>query len=199
MKISVVRKCNNYQGQIIVSEELKINRGILSTWLLNRVVIPDFNDINELKTFVSAVNLLVEPISGGIIGPVKFLYHDAFEILDDAKTLSFDLVDGSKIEVILKKFSPWDEDQPEGNIRLREALQEEKDELLEIEGYSSFYSEPDNNGKFQFSGIYVDALIPFLTEYHLRENNQDSLRWFDSNNTPIEVIEDIEEYWEFVT
>lgn len=199
MKISVVRKCNNYQGQIIVSEELKINRGILSTWLLNRVVIPDFNDINELKTFVSAVNLLVEPISGGIIGPVKFLYDDAFEILDDAKTLSFDLVDGSKIEVILKKFSPWDEDQPEGNIRLREALQEEKDELLEIEGYSSFYSEPDNNGKFQFSGIYVDALIPFLTEYHLRENNQDSLRWFDSNNTPIEVIEDIEEYWEFVT
>lgn len=199
MKISVVRKCNNYQGQIIISEQLEINRGILSTWLLNRVVIPDFNDINELKTFVSAVNLLVEPISGGIIGPVKFLYDDDFEILDDAKTLSFDLVDGSKIEVILKKFSPWDEDQPEGNIRLREALQEEKDELLEIEGYSSFYSEPDNNGKFQFSGIYVDALIPFLTEYHLRENNQDSLRWFDSNNTPIEVIEDIEEYWEFVT
>lgn len=198
MKISVVRKCNNYQGQIIVSEELEINRGILSTWLLNRVVIPAFNDIDELKTFVSAVNLLVEPISGGIIGPVKFLYDDDFEILDDAKTLSFDLVDGSKIEVILKKFSPWDEDQPEGNIRLREALQEEKDELLEIEGYSSFYSEPDNNGKFQFSGIYVDALIPFLTEYHLRENNQDSLRWFDSNNTPIEVIEDIEEYWEFV-
>jgi hypothetical protein len=198
MKISVVRKCNNYQGQIIVSEELEINRGILSTWLLNRVVIPDFNDINELKTFVSAVNLLVEPISGGIIGPVKFLYDDDFEILDDAKTLSFDLVDGSKIEVILKKFSPWDEDQPEGNMRLREALQEEKDELLEIEGYSSFYSEPDNNGKFQFSGIYVDALIPFLTEYHLREKKQDSLRWFDSNNTPIEVIEDIEEYWEFV-
>lgn len=199
MKISVVRKCNNYQGQIIISEQLEINRGILSTWLLNRVVIPDFNDINELKTFVSAVNLLVEPISGGIIGPVKFLYDEDFEILDDAKTLSFDLVDGSKMEVILKKFSPWDEDQPEGNIRLREALQEEKDELLEIEGYSSFYSEPDNNGKFQFSGIYVDALIPFLTEYHLRENNQDSLRWFDSNNTPIEVIEDIEEYWEFVT
>ena len=199
MKLSVVRKCNNYQGQIIISEQLEINRGILSTWLLNRVVIPDFNDINELKTFVSAVNLLVEPISGGIIGPIKFLYDDDFEILDDAKTLSFDLVDGSKIEVILKKFSPWDENQPEGNIRLREALQEEKDELLEIEGYSSFYSEPDNNGKFQFSGIYVDALIPFLTEYYLRENNQDSLRWFDSNNTPIEVIEDIEEYWEFVT
>ena len=153
MKISVVRKCNNYQGQIIVSEELEINRGILSTWLLNRVGIPDFNDINELKTFVSAVNLLVEPISGGILGPVKFLYDDDFEILDDAKTLSIDLVDGSKMEVILKKFSPWDEDQPEGNIRLREALQEEKDELLEIEGYSSFYSEPDNNGKFQFSGI----------------------------------------------
>lgn len=199
MKISVVRKCNNYQGQIIVSEELEINRGILSTWLLNRVGIPDFNDINELKTFVSAVNLLVEPISGGILGPVKFLYDDDFEILDDAKTLSIDLVDGSKMEVILKKFSPWDEDQPEGNIRLREALQEEKDELLEIEGYSSFYSEPDNNGKFQFSGIYVDSLIPFLTEHHLREKNQDSLRWFDSNNTPIEVIEDIEEYWEFVT
>lgn len=199
MKLSVVRKCNNYQGQIIISEQLEINRGILSTWLLNRVVIPDFNDINELKTFVSAVNLLVEPISGGIIGPIKFLYDDDFEILDETKTLSFDLVDGSKIEVILKKFSPWDENQPKGNIRLREALQEEKDELLEIEGYSSFYSEPDNNGKFQFSGIYVDALIPFLTEYHLRENNQDSLRWFDSNNTPIEVIEDIEEYWEFVT
>lgn len=197
--ISIVRKCNNYQGQMIVSEKLEINRYILSTWLLNRVIIPDFNNIDELKTFVSAINLLVEPISGGIPGPVKFLYNESFEHLDSrGKSVSVELVDGLKTEVFLKKFSPWDEDQPEGNILLRQALQAEKDDLLEIAVYSSFFSKSYDNGKFIFSEIYVDALIPFLTHYHLREKNQDVLRWFDANGKQVEVLDDLEEYWEFV-
>lgn len=198
MKLSVVRKCNNYQGQMIVSEELEINQRILSTWLLNRVVIPDWNEINDLKAFISAVNLLVEPIFGGIPGPVKFLYNEDFEILDSARISRVELVDGTKVEVLMKKFSPWDDDQPEGNILLREVLQEEKDVLLDVEVYSSHSSEANDTGQFRFSGIYVDALIPFLTEFHLRENNQELLIWFDSNKTQIEVLEDIEEYWEFV-
>ena len=69
---------------------------------------------------------------------------------------------------------------------------------MEIEVYSSFYSEPHDNGKFQFSNNYIDALIPFLNEYHLREKNEYSLKWFDSNEMPVKVQEDFEEYWEFV-
>ena len=61
MKIYIQRKAN-YKNNEIVSEKLELNEEILSFWLLNRLKVPHFNNAQEVKNFITAINLLIESI-----------------------------------------------------------------------------------------------------------------------------------------
>ena len=58
MKIYIQRKAN-YKNTEIVSEKLELNEEILSFWLLNRVEVPNFNNAQQVKNFITAINLLI--------------------------------------------------------------------------------------------------------------------------------------------
>ena len=73
MQIYIQRKAN-YNNIEIVSEKLELNEEVLSFWLLNRVEVPHFNNAQEVKNFITAINLLIEPVAGGVYGPVGYFY-----------------------------------------------------------------------------------------------------------------------------
>ena len=64
----------NYKNTEIISEKLELNEEILSFWLLNRLKVPHFNNAQEVKNFITAINLLIEPVAGGVFGPVGYFY-----------------------------------------------------------------------------------------------------------------------------
>lgn len=196
MKIYIQRKAN-YNNTEIVSEKLEVNREILSFWLLNRVEVPQFNSVQELKKFIAAINLLVEPIGGGICGPVGYVYDNDLNPTESLGNIKISTLSGASFEVEVKKYNMWDENQPEGNMKLRDILQEEKTEVLPRNVYASYTADKeDQNGTYTFSSLCVDYLIPFLSIYHNEKNGKSQLDWYDlQSGDQIEVIDHVDDYW----
>jgi hypothetical protein len=197
MKIYIQRKAN-YKNTEIVSEKLELNEEILSFWLLNRVEVPNFNNAQEVKNFITAINLLIEPVSGGVYGPVEYFYDTDLIPIESLGNMVITTSSGEAIEVEINKYKMWDDNQPEGNVKLRDILQEEKEEVLAIKSYSSYSAEKEHNSGFTFSSLYVDYLIPFLSIYYNEKNGKNALDWYDLNSGDIvEVVDDVDDHWIF--
>ena len=76
-------------------------------------------------------------------------------------------------------------------------VQEEKQEKLDINTYSSYSSNSEEEGKFIFENIYVDNFITFLSLDYLNSNQNKFLSWFNSNNEQVNYEGDNEEFWVF--
>ncbi|MDG1689235.1 MAG: hypothetical protein P8I02_00425 [Flavobacteriales bacterium] len=197
MKIYIQRKAN-YNNIEIVSEKLELNEEILSFWLLNRVEVPHFNNAREVKNFITAVNLLIEPVAGGVYGPVGYFYDIDLSPIESLGNMVITTSSGEAIEVEINKYKMWDDNQPEGNVKLRDILQEEKEEVLTVKSYSSYSAEKEHNSGFTFSSLYVDYLIPFLSIYYNEKNGKNALDWYDlKTGDKVEVVDDIDDYWIF--
>ena len=199
MKIYIERKAN-YNNTEIVSEKLELNEEILSFWLLNRVEVPHFNNAQEVKNFITAINLLIEPVAGGVYGPVGYFYDTDLSPIESLGNLVITTSSGEAIEVEINKYNMWDDNQPAGNVKLRDILQDEKEEVLAVKSYSSYSAEKEHNGVFTFSSLCVDYIVPFLSIYYNEINGKNVLDWYDLNTgDKVEVIDDVDDYWVFNT
>ena len=117
MEIYIQRKAN-YNNVEIVSEKLEINEEILSFWLLNRVEVPQFINAQEFKNFITAINSLIEPVSGGVYGPVGYFYDNELSPIESLGNMVIKTSSGEVIEVEINKYKMWDDNQPEGNVKL---------------------------------------------------------------------------------
>ena len=197
MKIYIQRK-SNYNNIEIVSEKLELNEEILSFWLLNRVEVPHFNNAQEFKNFITAVNLLIEPVAGGVYGPVGYFYDTELSPIESLGNMVITPSLGEAIEVEINKYKMWDDNQPEGNVKLRDILQEEKEEVLSLKSYSSYSAEKEHNGGFTFYGLCVDYIIPFLSIYYNEKNGKNALDWYDlKTGDKVEVIDNVDDHWIF--
>ena len=196
MEIYIQRKAN-YNNVEIVSEKLEINEEILSFWLLNRVEVPQFINAQEVKNFITAINSLIEPVSGGVYGPVGYFYDNELSPIESLGNMVIK-TSGEAIEVEINKYKMWDDNQPEGNVKLRDILQEEKEEVLPVKSYSSYSAEKEQNGGFTFYGLCVDYIVPFLSIYYNEKNGKNELDWYDlKTGDKVEVVEDLDDYWIF--
>ena len=199
MQIYIQRKAN-YNNIEIVSEKLELNEEILSFWLLNRVEVPHFNNAQEVKNFITAINLLIEPVAGGVYGPVGYFYDTDLSPIESLGNMVITISSGEAIEVEINKYKMWDDNQPLGNLKLRDILQEEKEEVLPVKSYSSYSAEKEHNGGFTFSSLCVDYIVPFLSIYYNEINGKNVLDWYDLNTgDKVEVIDDVDDYWVFNT
>lgn len=197
MKIYIQRKAN-YNNIEIVSEKLELNEEILSFWLLNRVEVPQFINAQEVKNFITAINSLIEPVSGGVYGPVGYFYDNELSPIESLGNMVIKTSSGEAIEVEINKYKMWDDNQPEGNVKLRDILQEEKEEVLPVKSYSSYSAEKEQNGGFTFYGLCVDYIVPFLSIYYNEKNGKNELDWYDlKTGDKVEVVEDLDDYWIF--
>ena len=196
MMIGVYRKTCDSKGNILTSDIMEIDRNLITRWLLNRIIVPDFNNRISLMKFVTGLSLLTEPISSDLFGPVDFFYDEHKNLLKKFN-LSVDLLDGTSLDIIVDKFNPWSEDFPKTNRKLKDILEEEKQEKLDISTYSSYSSNSEEQGKFIFENLYVDNFITFLTLDYLNTNQNKSLRWFNSKSEQVNYEGDNEEFWVF--
>ena len=198
MKIYIQRKAF-YNNIEIVSEKLELNEEILSFWLLNRVEVPHFNNAKEVKNFITAINLLIEPVSGGVYGPVGYFYDNELSPIESLGNMVITTSSGEAIEVEINKYKMWDDNQPAGNVKLRDILQEEKEEVLSLKSYSSYSADKEEpNGSFIFSSLYVDYLIPFLSIYYNEKNGKNALDWYElKTGDKLEVTDDVDDHWIF--
>tara|TARA_B110000879_G_C11120739_1_gene491672 strand:+ start:281 stop:883 length:603 start_codon:yes stop_codon:yes gene_type:complete len=197
MEIYIQRKAN-YNNVEIVSEKLEINEEILSFWLLNRVEVPQFINAQEVKNFITAINSLIEPVSGGVYGPVGYFYDNELSPIESLGNMVITTSFGEAIEVEINKYKMWDDNQPEGNVKLRDILQEEKEEVLAVKSYSSYSVEKEHNGGFIFSSLCVDYIVPFLSIYYNEKNGKNELDWYDlKTGDKVEVTDDVDDHWIF--
>ena len=196
MMIGIYRKTSDSKGNIFTSDIMEIDRSLITRWLLNRITVPHFKNRISMMKFVTGLSLLTEPISSDLFGPVDFFYDEHKNVLKKFN-LSVDLLDGTTLDIVVDKFNPWSDDFPKTNRKLRDILQEEKQEKLEINTYSSYSSNSEEEGKFIFENIYVDNFITFLSLDYLNCNQNKFLRWFNSNNEQVNYEGDNEEFWVF--
>tara|TARA_Y100000385_G_scaffold156373_1_gene162142 strand:- start:899 stop:1519 length:621 start_codon:yes stop_codon:yes gene_type:complete len=196
MMIGIYRKTRDSKGNIFTSDIMEIDRSLITRWLLNRITVPHFKNRISMMKFVTGLSLLTEPISSDLFGPVDFFYDEHKNVLKKFN-LSVDLLDGTTLDIVVDKFNPWSDDFPKTNRKLRDILQEEKQEKLEINTYSSYSSNSEEEGKFIFENIYVDNFITFLSLDYLNSNQNKFLRWFNSNNEQVNYEGDNEEFWVF--
>ena len=196
MTAEIYRKTLDSRGNILNSDIMKIDRDLITRWLLNRIKVPQFKNRISMMKFVTGLSLLTEPISSDLFGPVDFFYDEDKTVLKTFN-LSVDLIDGTNLDIIVDKFNPWSDDFPEANRKLRDILQEEKQEKLDIKTYSSYSSNLEEDGSFIFQNIYVDNFITFLTHDYLNSNQNRFLKWFNSNNEQVNYEGDNEESWVF--
>ena len=196
MTIGIYRKTRDSKGNIFTSDIMEIDRSLITRWLLNRITVPHFKNRISMMKFVTGLSLLTEPISSDLFGPVDFFYDEHKNVLKKFN-LSVDLLDGTTLDIVVDKFNPWSDDFPKTNRKLRDILQEEKQEKLDINTYSSYSSNSEEEGKFIFENIYVDNFITFLSLDYLDSNQNKSLRWFNSNNEQVNYEGDNEEFWVF--
>ena len=196
MMIGIYRKTSDSKGNIFTSDIMKIDRSLITRWLLNRITVPHFKNRISMMKFVTGLSLLTEPISSDLFGPVDFFYDERKNVLKKFN-LSVDLLDGTTLDIVVDKFNPWSDDFPKTNRKLRDILQEEKQEKLDINTYSSYSSNSEEEGKFIFENIYVDNFITFLSLDYLNSNQNKFLRWFNSNNEQVNYEGDNEEFWVF--
>jgi len=196
MMIGVYRKTRDSKGNILTSDIMEIDRRLITRWLLNRITVPHFKNRISMMKFVTGLSLLTEPISSNLFGPVDFFYDEHKNVLKKFN-LSVDLLDGTTLDIVVDKFNPWSDDFPKTNRKLKDILQEEKQEKLDINTYSSNSSNSEEEGKFIFENIYVDNFITFLSLDYLNSNQNKFLRWFNSNNEQVNYEGDNEEFWVF--
>ena len=196
MTIGIYRKTRDSKGNIFTSDIMEIDRSLITRWLLNRITVPHFKNRISMMKFVTGLSLLTEPISSDLFGPVDFFYDEHKNVLKKFN-LSVDLLDGTTLDIVVDKFNPWSDDFPKTNRKLRDILQEEKQEKLDINTYSSYSPNSEEEGKFIFENIYVDNFITFLSLDYLDSNQNKSLRWFNSNNEQVNYEGDNEEFWVF--
>lgn len=194
--IGIYRKTSDSKGNIFTSDIMKIDRSLITRWLLNRITVPHFKNRISMMKFVTGLSLLTEPISSDLFGPVDFFYDEHKNVLKKFN-LSVDLLDGTTLDIVVDKFNPWSDDFPKTNRKLRNILQEEKQEKLDINTYSSYSSNSEEEGKFIFENIYVDNFITFLSLDYLNSNQNKFLSWFNSNNEQVNYEGDNEEFWVF--
>ena len=197
MMIGIYRKTSDSKGNIFTSDIMEIDRSLITRWLLNRITVPHFKNRISMMKFVTGLSLLTEPISSDLFGPVDFFYDEHKNVLKKFN-LSVDLLDGTTLDIVVDKFNPWSDDFPKTNRKLRDILQEEKQEKLEINTYSSYSSNSEEEGKFIFENIYVDNFITFLSLDYLNCNQNKFLRWFNSNNEQVNYEGGNEEFWFFL-
>ncbi len=196
MMIGVYRKTRDSKGNILTSDIMEIDRRLITRWLLNRITVPHFKNRISMMKFVTGLSLLTEPISSNLFGPVDFFYDEHKNVLKKFN-LSVDLLDGTTLDIVVDKFNPWSDDFPKTNRKLKDILQEEKQEKLDINTYSSNSSNSEEEGKFIFENIYVDNFITFLSLDYLNSNQNKFFRWFNSNNEQVNYEGDNEEFWVF--
>ena len=194
--IGIYRKTRDSKGNIFTSDIMEIDRSLITRWLLNRISVPHFKNRISMMKFVTGLSLLTEPISSDLFGPVDFFYDEHKNVLKKFN-LSVDLLDGTTLDIVVDKFNPWSDDFPKTNRKLRDILQEEKQEKLDINTYSSYSSNSEEEGKFIFENIYVDNFITFLSLDYLNSNQNKFLSWFNSNNEQVNYEGDNEEFWVF--
>lgn len=195
MILSIERKTKS-KGKILTSDKMEVDGSLLSLWLLNRITIPHFKNRISMMKFITGLSLLTEPVSSDLFGPVDFFYGKDKSIINKFK-MSVSLLDGTNIEVIGDKFSPWGDDMPEGNKALINILQEEKNEKLPVKEYSSYGPSSEEDGLFVYEAICVDTFITFLSINHINNTNKSFLNWYDSKNKKVEYEGDGDEYWVF--
>ena len=196
MMIGIYRKTRDSKGNIFTSDIMEIDRSLITRWLLNRITVPHFKNRISMMKFVTGLSLLTEPISSDLFGPVDFFYDEHKNVLKKFN-LSVDLLDGTTLDIVVDKFNPWSDDFPKTNRKLKDILQEEKQEKLDINTYSSYSSNSEEEGKFIFENIYVDNFITFLSLDYLNSNQNKFLSWFNSNNEQVNYEGDNEEFWVF--
>ena len=197
MMIGIYRKTSDSKGNIFTSDIMEIDRSLITRWLLNRITVPHFKDSISMMKFVTGLSLLTEPVTSDLFGPVDFFYDEHKNVLKKFN-LSVDLLDGTTLDIVVDKFNPWSDDFPKTNRKLRNILQEEKQEKLDSNRYSSYSSNSEEEGKFIFENIYVDNFITFLSLDYLKSNQNKSLRWFNSNDDQVNYEGGNEEFWFFL-
>ena len=188
-----------YKDNVVVSEKMKIDIELISLWLLHRIEIPKLKNTEDLKKFITGVNLLIEPVSGGVYGPVGFFYDNDLTPIEPKGSIIISTKNQENLDLLIDKYNIWDDNQPSGNKRLREILQEEKKEVLNTNSYSSYSADKNNiNGSFTFSNLYVDYLVPFLSLHHIDKQGKSQIDWYDlKTKEKIEILDDIDDYWCF--
>jgi hypothetical protein len=197
MILEIYRQTRDSKGNILLSDVMEIDRSLIIKWLLNRITVPHFKDSISMMKFVTGLSLLTEPVTSDLFGPVDFFYDEHKNVLKKFN-LSVDLLDGTTLDIVVDKFNPWSDDFPKTNRKLRNILQEEKQEKLDSNRYSSYSSNSEEEGKFIFENIYVDNFITFLSLDYLKSNQNKSLRWFNSNDEQVNYEGGNEEFWFFL-
>lgn len=196
MIIEIYRETRDSKGNRLITDVMEIDRSLIVKWLLNRITVPHFKDSISMMKFVTGLSLLTEPVTSDLFGPVDFFYDKHKNVLEKFN-LSVDLLDGTTLDIVVDKFNPWSDDFPKTNRKLRNILQEEKQEKLDSNRYSSYSSNSEEEGKFIFENIYVDNFITFLSLDYLNSNQKKFLSWFNSNNEQVNYEGDNEEFWVF--
>jgi len=145
----------------------------------------------SLVKFVTGFSLLTEPVSSDLFGPVGFFFDDQHKNVLNTFNLSVDLSDGTSLDIVVNKFNSWDDDFPKTNRKLKDILQEEKQEKLNVDSYSSYSPNSEEDGLFVFENIYVDNFITFLTLNHLNSSQNTHLKWVDSKNETSKIMKEI--------
>ena len=197
MIIEIYRETRDSKGNRLITDVMEIDRSLIVKWLLNRITVPHFKDSISMMKFVTGLSLLTEPVTSDLFGPVDFFYDKHKNVLEKFN-LSVDLLDGTTLDIVVDKFNPWSDDFPKTNRKLRNILQEEKQEKLDSNRYSSYSSNSEEEGKFIFENIYVDNFITFLSLDYLKSNQNKSLRWFNSNYEQVNYEGGNEEFWYFL-
>jgi hypothetical protein len=197
MIIEIYRETRDSKGNRLITDVMEIDRSLIVKWLLNRITVPHFKDSISMMKFVTGLSLLTEPVTSDLFGPVDFFYDEHKNVLKKFN-LSVDLLDGTTLDIVVDKFNPWSDDFPKTNRKLRNILQEEKQEKLDSNRYSSYSSNSEEEGKFIFENIYVDNFITFLSLDYLKSKQYNSLRWFNSNYEQVNYEGGNEEFWYFL-
>ena len=199
--LRIIRQAR-HEGKTIRTAPMLLDPSLLDIWLLNRIQIPTFEDTEQMKRFVTAINLLIEPISGGVIGPVGYAYSPDLNSIDTSDTATVTPVDGASLTIEVKKYSMWDATQPSDHQTLRNLLQEERGARLPVKSYGSYFANSaTDKGPFDYDSLCVEPLIPFLSNYNLEQSGQSNLTWLDGESgLPVDVgVADLDDHWSFVT
>ena len=70
--LQIIRQAH-HDGKVIYTAPMLLDPWLLDIRLLNRIQIPAFDDAVEMKRFVTAINLLIEPVSGGCHPSIRLL------------------------------------------------------------------------------------------------------------------------------
>jgi len=135
-------------------------------------------------------NIDLKPVSSNLFGPIEFFYNEHKDVINTFN-LSVVLLDDTNLDIVVDKFNSWDDNFPETNRKLKDILQEEKQEKLNFDSYSH-YIPSEVDGLFVYEDIYVDNFITFLSL-----NKKTSLNWYNSKNEKVDYEGGNEEFWVF--